>query len=194
MKRAEILLLDPPRFEQHHRQRVAHREHGGGTGSRREIERAGLAGDLHVEVNIGFAGQARLGIARQRHKAGSDALEARDQPGDLLRLAAVAEDQHQIAAGDHAEVAVRGVDGIQDHAGRARAGKGRGDLGPDHARFADAGDDDLASRLDDLPHRLHRPAEIIVQAALHRPQRRGLQFDDVPALGDVRLEAGRGRT
>ncbi len=194
MEGGEILFFEAARLEQDHGERIADGERGGRAGSGREIERAGFARHLDVEMNFGFAGQGRLGIARERDDAGADALEARQEAGDFLGLAGVAEDQDEVALGDHAEIAVRGVDGVEDDARRAGAGEGRGDLRADGARLADAGDDDFMAGLDDLAHGFDSAGEIFVEAPQHGPERRGFEFDDAPALGDMRLEFGRKRT
>ncbi len=191
MEGGEVLLLEAARLEQHHGQRVADGEHGGGAGGGREIERAGFARHVDVDVDFGLARERRFGIAGEGDDARAEALEAGDEPRDFLGLAAVAEDEDEVAVGDHAEVAVRGVDGIEHDAGRAGAGEGRGDLRADRARLADAGDDDLVPGLDDLAHGLDGAGEVFVEAPLHGAERGGFEFDDAPALGDVGLEFGR---
>src|SRR6201999_987360 len=118
---------------------------GGGTGGGREVERAGFARDVDGDVDLGLARERGLGVAGERDDTRAETLEAGHEPRDFLRLAAEAEDEDEVATRDHAEIAMRSVDGIEHDAGRAGAGERGGDLRADGARFADAGDDDLVA-------------------------------------------------
>ena len=60
MKFGEILLLKSARLEQHHRQRVAQREHDGRARGRRQIQRTRFLFDVHVEKDVAILCQGRI--------------------------------------------------------------------------------------------------------------------------------------
>ena len=57
--------------------------------------------------------QRRLWIAGDGDDLRADSLDARQEPQQLLGLAGVGDGEHDIAANDHAEVAVNGLGGMQ---------------------------------------------------------------------------------
>ncbi len=69
-------------------------------------------------------------------------------------------DQH-VAPGDHAEVAMRRLAGMDEEGGEAGRGEGRGDLAGDMAGFAHAADDHAAAGRDQQD--LDRSGKILAQ-------------------------------
>ena len=69
-----------------------------------------------------------------------------DQAAELGRLARPGERQDHVVRGDHAEIAVAGLGGVDEEGGRAGRGEGGGDLAADMAALADAADDHAAAR------------------------------------------------
>src|SRR6185437_6209170 len=67
-----------------HGERVAQGEGGGGRGGGREAERAGFGRDADIEVELGIAGEERLGHAGEGDHGDADALERVE-----LRVAAI---------------------------------------------------------------------------------------------------------
>ncbi len=138
MEFREIFLLKSARLEQHHGKRVAEREHDGRARGRGQIERTGFLLDVDVEEDIAILPQGRLSGAAHRDHAN---LEPRDRGQDaqeFLGLAAVAEREHNVAIGDHAEIAVERVEGVEHDRGRTGAGESGGDLFADMSRFSDS--------------------------------------------------------
>ena len=76
METGEIFFLESARLEQDHRERVAQREHDGGAGSRREIQRTGFLLDIYIEKNVGILRQTRVGVA-----ADGDDLDLKPRDG-----------------------------------------------------------------------------------------------------------------
>ena len=52
MRAGEVVGIEAPGIEQRHRQRVAERERCGGTGGGRQVERAGFAVDVAIEMDV----------------------------------------------------------------------------------------------------------------------------------------------
>ena len=61
----EVGLFEPARLQHRHRQRVAHHQHRGGAGGRREIERARFLGHPHIQDDIAVSGDGRFGRSGQ---------------------------------------------------------------------------------------------------------------------------------
>src|SRR5688572_11332755 len=69
----------------------------------------------------------------------AEAFEYGQQGEDLWRVAGVGNCEHQVAAGDHAQIAVTRFAGMYKKCRSASAGKGGGDLMADMPGFAHAG-------------------------------------------------------
>ena len=143
--------------EHGHGEGVTHDERGGGAGGGGHVEGAGLLWHFDVEHDLGVfsqRGARRRGHGDDLHGESPDGRQKVDQ---LVGLAGVAQGEQDVAVVEDAEVAVHGVDGVEQHGGRAGAGEGGGDLAADVAGFADAEDDDflsLGQGGDDQFHRL----------------------------------------
>ena len=77
------------------------------------------------------------GDADQRY---GKAARIGDQIGQFRCLARVRDGDNRVVAGDHAQIAVAGLGGVDELRGRAGAGQRRCDLFGDMAGLADAGD------------------------------------------------------
>ncbi len=144
MRAREILRREAARFEHCHRERIAERERGGGAGRGREIERAGLFCDAHVEVDAGGARQVRIRIAGHGDDGNAEAGEVRNQQQHFGGFAGVGDRQQHVVARDHADVAMAGFGRMHEERRGAGGGERGGDLAGDMAGFAHAADDDAA--------------------------------------------------
>ncbi len=81
----------------------------------------------------------------------------------LVRLARIGERHHHILLRNHAQVAVKGLAGVEKKAGRTRRCERRGDLAAHEARFSHARNDGLAAACE---HGLHGLGERIAQRVL----------------------------
>ena len=93
-------------------------------------------------------------------------LSAASEPEQLVGLAALGEQDRHVVAAHDAQVAVHAVHRVQEARRGAGRGQRRGDLAGDHARLADAGDDDPAPARSQELHRLGEAAvEPLARAA-----------------------------
>ena len=88
-----------------------------------------------------------------------EALERREQAEKLFGLAAVGEGEDDVAGGEHAEVAVNGLGGVEEVGGRAGGAERGGDLAGDDAALADAGDDDASGAVGRVKQQIDRLGE-----------------------------------
>ena len=99
---------------------------------------------LTSRTTLALTGERRLRIARQQHDGHPEPLERRQDRQHLVGLARVGQRDHDVAAGQHPDVAVHAFGRVQEVGGRAGRGQSGGDLAPHQARFADAGHHDPA--------------------------------------------------
>ena len=142
MERGVVLGAQAAQLEQRHGEGVAHRERRGRARGRRQVHRARLLGHAHVEDDVALAGERRVGIAGEQHDRHAEPLERRQDRQHLVGLARVRQRDHDVAARHHAEVAVHAFGRMEEVGRRAGRGERGGDLAPDEARLAHAGDDD----------------------------------------------------
>ena len=88
MKLSEILFLKSARFEQHHGERVAERQHDGRAGSRRKIQRTGFLFDVCVEHDVRLLCQGRFGIAAHGNDADLKPGDRGQNSQHFIRLSA----------------------------------------------------------------------------------------------------------
>ena len=89
---------------------------------------------------------ALSGIGGDGDEPDAEAARIVDQVLELDRLARPRQRQDHVVGGDHAEVAVARLAGMDEERGRAGRGEGRRDLAADMAGLAHAGDDHPAAR------------------------------------------------
>ncbi len=107
--------------------------------------------------------EGRVGRAADRDHIHLEARDGGENAEQFFRLAAVAEGEDDVAIPDHAEVAVKSVERVEDDGGRAGAGEGGGDLFPDVSGFPDPEDDHLAAGLDRFFYQIDGPDETFAQ-------------------------------
>ncbi len=95
-------------------------------------------------MQVGFAGEGGLRASGHRDQRVALSLEHRQQHRDFVGFAGIGQRQHHVAVGDHAQIAVAGLAGMDIERGRAGGGEGRGDLARDVAGFAHAHADHAA--------------------------------------------------
>ena len=88
--------------------------------------------------------------------------------GDLFAFAAIGNGEHQVDFLDHAQVAVAGLGGMDEHGRRAGGCQRRGDLAADVAALAHAHDHDAAAN---TQYPLHCPGKALVGAGLQAQHR-----------------------
>jgi len=191
----KVLGAETAGVEQRHRERVPQRKLRRGAGGRGEVERAGLLRHAVRQHQIGVRRQRRLGPAGHADQRHAQALQGRQDGRQLVALAGVGNRQHHVAAGDHAEVAVAGLGGVDEQRGRAGGGQGRGDLASDMAALAHAHHDHATGTAQDrFDHRREARALLVLQLE----QRLGLDAQGLTGHADGPLgiegRCGRGRS
>jgi hypothetical protein len=105
-----------------------------------------------------------------------------DEVGEFGGLAGIRQGEDHVAGDDHAEIAVRGLGGMDEQRGGAGRGQRRGDLARDMAGLAHAGDHDAAGR---TRHQLDRAGEPHVETGRQSLKSGSLRAQDGP--GDVEV-------
>ena len=154
-------------FEQRDGERIAedqlHRRRGGG----REAVGTRLLDRGEDERDIRLAPKRAVRARGHGDERDGESLGVGDDIGELRRLSRPRQRQHHVAILQHAEVAVARFGGMDEHRGLAGRGQGRGDLSPDMARLAHAGDDDAArGRVNHLYGLRETHAEAVAQRLL----------------------------
>ena len=128
-------------------------------------------------------------IAGHRDQPCIHALEDGQDRQEFRRLAGIGDGEHDVAARDHAEIAMARLGRVQEKGGRAGARKGRRDLAADVAGLAHAGNDHAAGACEQHPAGL---LEIGAQAFHERsdgagldPERFAPHLDQALAVGGV---------
>ena len=118
------------------------------------------SGTLHIEADIAGLRERGLHVAAEADERVADALDGGQQAEDLFGLAAGGERDDDVAAGEHAEIAVNGFGGMQEQRGAARGAERGGDLLRDDAALAHPGDDDAAASLAALEDAIDGAVEV----------------------------------
>ena len=180
---AKIARREAARLEERDRERIAEHDLQCRRGGGREAVRAGFARLRQQEHDVGFAREGRGRLGGHRDEPDAEAPRIGEKIGELGGLSRPGKREHDVVALDHAEVAMARLGRMNEVSGRSRGREGRGDLAPDMAGFAHAGDDDApfrrADERDRLPQRL---AEIAGE--------RGGQGLEPLALGRERAQRG----
>ena len=151
---------------------------GGGRGCRGgQAERASLPVHAHVQNHVGVVGERRFHLSDQADNGDAEPLERGKQAHQLMGLAAVGDGNGQVPLGQHAQVAMDGVGGMDEQGGRPGAGESRGDLPGDDARFPHAGEDHAPGAGDQQFDGL---VETMVETGNERRDRLGLRLQDFP--------------
>jgi hypothetical protein len=145
----EIVGAETARVEQGDRQCIAEGQCRGGAGGRGQVQRAGFLVDAGVEVDVGFLGERGGFVAGDGDQLAAEALHQRHDGQQLVVLARIGNGDQHVVAGDHAQVAMHGLGGMDEIGRGAGAGEGGGQLARDVAGLADAADDDAAATFQD---------------------------------------------
>ena len=148
-------------------------------------KRAGLFQRAELDGDRGGPAQRAGGLAGDGHHRHAQLGQRGQQADDLLRFAALREDQHHVVRAHPAQVAVDRLGRVQAMAGRAGRGQRGHDLLADQAGLAHAGDDHVAPAGID---QLHRPAELAVEPVGHSA--RGAAFGQDHLPGEAELLEG----
>lgn len=119
-----------------HRKSVRDREHHGCAGGRREVIRAGLSIDRNVQGHLGEPARGTLRSPGDENRPSPQGLDRGKEPNQLIGLTRVAVHQHTVFGGEHPEVAMEGLTGMQKEAGGAGAAQRPGGLSGDVAGFS----------------------------------------------------------
>lgn len=92
----EVLLREALGGEGRNGERVAEGERCGRGRGRRQIERAGFAADVAVEMHIGVLGEAGVRVARDGDERRALALERGDDGEKLVGFAGVRDGEHDV--------------------------------------------------------------------------------------------------
>ena len=179
---AEVVRREAPRFQEGDRKRIADRKLKERGGRRRQSMRAGFGDFRQGQHHVRVASQWRAFARREGDQRNGEAARIGNDAFELGALARPRHGQHDIAAGDHAEIAVVGLGRMHEKRRCAGGGERRGDLRADMSALADAGDDDPAL---DVRQKVDRPRERLGQSVvegLGQRRKAGL-FDGYRAQG-----------
>ncbi len=144
-------------------------------------EQASSSGPSSI-VTVAARPRRARGPAGDRHDRHAQLGQRGQQADDLLRLAALREDQHHVVAADAAQVAVDRLGRVQAMAGRAGRGQRGHDLLAHQPRLAHAGDDHVPPALKD---QLHGPAKLAVEPVGHLGQGAAFGQDHLPGEAEL---------
>jgi len=192
MALGEIALLESAGVEDGHGEGIAQDEGGGGAAGGGEIEGTGLAGNGDVEGEIAVAGEGGTGGGGEGNDPDGETAEGGEQVEEFLGFTRVGKGEDQVAVADDAEIAVEGIDGIEDDGGGTGGAEGGGDLAADDPGFADADDDDLVVMDKGVDGEIDGLGEGFVEVPFDRTQRRDLGAEDVPGALEVGGHGGGG--
>lgn len=168
----EILPAEALAVHQRHGERVAERQRRGGGGGGGDADDAGLGRGGKLERHVRLLAEGAVLAAGDGDQRDGEAAAVGDEVGELRGLAGIGDHQADVIGGDHPEVAVARLGGVDEHGGGAGGGEGGGDLAPDVAGLADAADDDAPGGAGED---LHRPGVAVVERLGHEAQ--GVGFD-----------------
>ena len=172
---------------------VAEGKHDGGGGGGGKIVRAGLFGDGEVEREICGAGEGGGGVAAESDEREVEAMGDRKEGEEFFGFAAGGEKEEGVRGGEHAEVAVEGLGGVEEVGGGSGGAEGGGDLPRDQATFADAGEEERTAGSDgafeEVEGRGEGLMEVGVETVSEGGEGGGFSGDDFCG-GDVGLVAG----
>ena len=185
VKAGEIIARKASRLQQRHRQRIPEDEHGRRARGGREFQRARFAGNGGVEVDVCVLREERRRFARDGDGAHVAACEGWEDGHEFIRLAAVAEDEDDIAIAHDAEVAVQRVESVEHHGGRAGACECGRDFLADVPAFTHAHDNDFSTARGGLANRFDRMGKGFVEAFTHGTGFGEFEFKHAPTACDM---------
>src|SRR5205085_5692650 len=133
VRRREVLAPESLDLEQRDAEAVAERQGGGGARGGRERLRARLFGDARVEHHVGLTGEDRVRLAGDGDQRYAQPLELAHEAEQLVRRAALGQEDRYIVPAHDPQIAVERVDRVEERRGRAGRREGGGDLARDEA-------------------------------------------------------------
>ncbi len=151
MRAREILDREAARVEQGQCQRIAECQRRGRARRRGEAERAGFRIDARVQMDVGSLRQRRLFVSGQRDQARALSLEMGQQRHQFVGFAGIRQQKHDIIGGDHSQVTVTSLGGVNEERGRTGRRQRRGDLARNVSGFANTGHNHATAALEQRP-------------------------------------------
>ena len=163
----KVFFLETARVQQRHSQRVAKRQLRRGARGGRQVQGAGFLHHAAVECDARLFGQRRMHATRDGNERHAEPAKHRQDRRELPALATVGNGQHQIKAGDHAQIAMAGF-GRMHKQGRCACGSQRGgNLAADMSAFSHPHDDHAAPACQHQPNRLGKLGADTASQAQH---------------------------
>ena len=163
MGKGKIFGAETSGLKQGDRQSITH--HQGCGGGRRWCQAQGAGLYLHADIQIGygFPGQGGIRIAGHADQGRAHPFDQWQNGDHLAGVAAVGNGDNYVLGSNHTHVAVACLAWMNEERRRAGAGQGCGDLVPDVAGLAHAGNHHAARA---LHNNFTGPGKMIVDTAL----------------------------
>ena len=171
----EVVAGEAAQLEVDHGEGVAHGEGGGGGSGGGEVQRAGFALVVIKQDVVAESAKGALGVAGEGDGGEPEPFETGKEAEEVLGLAAVADEQAEIALAAEPEVAVQGLVGIEEGGGNGGGIEGPGQLEADGDVFADAGEDEFLAGVAGGLEKADRLDEALVEPLL--VEREGVLLD-----------------
>src|SRR5438093_12074577 len=113
MKTSEVLSAKSLLLKERDRERVSQGERRRGARGRRQIMGTGLLGHARVEHDVAVARQRRVTLTGDGDGARAEALQVREQRQELVRFAALRDENRDVFSADDSKIAVHAVDGME---------------------------------------------------------------------------------
>ena len=133
MQSRKVSDLEAFLLEQCNSQRIPDRQRDCRARSGCQIVHAGLFAHPRVERNVGVPGECRLHVARNRDCADTKSLQMIKQRDELIRFAALGDENGDVRLADDSQVTVLAVGRMEERRRRAGRSERRCDLPPDVA-------------------------------------------------------------
>ena len=190
VRAGKVFGAEAPGVQQGHSQRVAHGQLGRGAGGGGQVERAGFARHAAVEHQVGITREGGLQTARHGDHGRAQTPQHGQDGREFAAFAAVGDGQHQVVAGDHAQVAMAGFGGMDKKRGGAGGGQRGGDLAAHMAAFAHAHHYHTAPG---LQHHLHRLGKHTIHAGRQAVQGFHLNVEGLAGQAQGLISVKRGQ-
>ena len=164
-------------------QRIADGQHAGGRCRRRQVQRTGLADVGQNQRRIAGLVERAAAAAHQRDERNGVELCMGDQIRQLDGLSRIRQGQHDIAFGDHSQIAMACLGRIDILSRRSGGGQRGGNLVGDMAALAHAAHDDAPIG---FRHDVDGFDEVVIQRIGDCGQPGGLVFQNAPCDIQVR--------
>ena len=144
MKAGKISGLEVARHNEGAGECIAQRKRDGGARGRCQTHGAGFVLHGDVQVHRTILCQKRSGIAAHTNNGHFFCQEIGEKAEQFVGFARVGDGQDEVVVGDHAQIAVKGVEGIDKEAGSPGRGEGGSDFCANMSAFTHARHDNFA--------------------------------------------------